>query len=147
MRNQGRFLGLGLSIPSSKLERAWAAGFFDGEGSFSIANRSQGQCAPQISVAQCNRGPLDRFRAAVFGIGKIYGPYKPKNQHSVKPEWRYKTGGCQASLTVVGALWPYLCEPQKSQCGVVMAEVVATRGPAGDRAREIRRRNASASQI
>ena len=54
------------------LERAWAAGFFDAEGSFSYAHAGRGRRRAQVSVSQGgDRYPdtLDRFCNAVGGMG------------------------------------------------------------------------------
>jgi hypothetical protein len=52
-------------------ELAWAAGFFDGEGSFSWTMPAAFGWAV---INQTNRASLERFKRAVAGLGKIYGP-------------------------------------------------------------------------
>jgi hypothetical protein len=53
-------------------ERAWAAGFFDGEGSTCCKENGR---AISMSIQQLDRAVLDRFAAAVDGQAKVYGPY------------------------------------------------------------------------
>lgn len=58
-------------------ERAWAAGFFDGEGwAAAVKNRSRRQPMAMINQAGAGGVPqvLARFRAAVGGVGTITGP-------------------------------------------------------------------------
>lgn len=53
-----------------KIELAWAAGFYDGEGCCFGSNKQF-----QISVAQVFRPNLVRFQNAIGGIGSISRPY------------------------------------------------------------------------
>lgn len=63
-----------------RYELAWAAGFFDGEG-WAAAVRQSGrtnhQPRAQVNQAGAGRAPeaLERFRAALGGLGRIGGPY------------------------------------------------------------------------
>lgn|SRR5574342_376375 len=61
----------------SETERAWAAGFFDGEGSTWANENSGNRKQVRMQVPQKNVEPLERFMKAV-GWGKIYGPYRKK---------------------------------------------------------------------
>ena len=93
-------------------ERAWAAGFFDGEGSVGFSPYSSGgrkYHRPSVQVSQNHRAPLDRFQAAVGGIGKVYGPYGPyKNQASTNPFWKYHATGRTVTAAIFDALGPFL---------------------------------------
>jgi len=101
-------------------ELAWAAGFWDGEGSCGCYGKNDGRkrVASDIylraSVNQNRREPLDRFVRAV-GVGKIYGPYIPtKNLLSQNPQWSYQVSG-KAVDTLFDLLWPWLCDPKREQ--------------------------------
>lgn len=50
-------------------ELAWAAGFFDGEGYTGYSARSY---SLRMCVGQKDREVLDRFQAALGGIGRVY---------------------------------------------------------------------------
>ena len=57
----------------SDLELAWAAGFFDGEGSTSVLKAQRDKYAYlRISVSQKHPECLERFQQAIGGYGKIY---------------------------------------------------------------------------
>lgn len=58
------------------IELAWAAGFFDGEGSFHAHASHKTNPKLAISISQKDREVLDRFHAAVSGIGGVNGPYE-----------------------------------------------------------------------
>ena len=88
-------------------ELAWAAGFFDGEGTTSYF-RSKNWYGPRMSITQKGRIPLDRFLAAV-GVGKIYIIRKRNGQYS----WNCQTK--EGVHNVLNKLWPYLCEVKKKQ--------------------------------
>lgn len=83
--------------PVAKLEIAWAAGFFDGEGHTSCT------ASLAITVGQVNRNNLQRFMEAVNGAGKIYGPYKKGG----KPIFTYQAYSDEA-FNVFRAISPYL---------------------------------------
>jgi len=58
-----------VSFQPNREELAWAAGFFDGEGSFSWTEAAAFGCTV---INQANKEPLERFQRAVAGLGKIY---------------------------------------------------------------------------
>lgn len=101
-------------------ELAWAAGFYDGEGSTSVATvkQSSGKTYRYIkmSVSQNEREPLERFMAAV-GEGKIVGPYKgrPRIHH-------WNVVGAGASRTY-SRIEPFLSGPKRRQFARVAGEV------------------------
>ena len=110
------------SFVRDELQLAWAAGFFDGEGSVFVNNnkRSKGGTTGKmyslvsvdISVAQVRREPLDRFHAAV-GIGTVNGPYAPRSNQ--QPHFRFNASGRPSVLHIATALWPYLSQPKREQ--------------------------------
>jgi hypothetical protein len=93
-------------------ELAWAAGFFDGEGStvHGIVNE---RVTIGISIAQTDERPLTRFKAAV-GIGAVNGPYQPKNPKH-KPSFAYTVNTFEHTQAVIAMLWRWLCEAKKEQ--------------------------------
>lgn len=91
------------------IELAWAAGFFDGEGTTCKTKGSyrSGSVATRLSVPQKGIVCLIRFQKALGGLGKIY----PR--------------ACQVSLFAIAKLedvdkaltllWPYLSTPKQEQ--------------------------------
>ena len=97
-------------------ELAWAAGFFDGEGSVRAKWNMKGprrNRAIHAIVGQREREPLDRFQAAV-GVGKVYGPSYTQTRDG-KPMWRWETGNRDYVHLVCWLLWPYLCSTKRNQ--------------------------------
>jgi len=92
-------------------ELAWAAGFFDGEGSI-CAWHSVNTTTVTLEVGQVSRIPLDRFQKAV-AIGSVNGPYKGKSGR--KDFYKWVTNGPKNVGDVVEKLLPYLCEPKRTQ--------------------------------
>ena len=95
-------------------ERAWAAGFFDGEGT--VYCWSNGRQMPVVRAAVAQAGPagrrvLCRFRQAV-GVGTIYGPYQQNNGQT--PYYRLDFN-LAATTHLRKILWPYLSGPKKKQ--------------------------------
>lgn len=88
---------------SIETERAWAAGFFDGEGTTFVNNTLA------LTVAQKDQRPLFRFQVAMGGLGQVRGPYREKC-----PISRFQSYGGDAQRCLM-LIWPYLCEPKKHQ--------------------------------
>lgn len=49
----------------------WAAGLFEGEGTVTVCRRE-----PRLALKMTDLGTVEEF-AAVLGVGKVYGPYRP----------------------------------------------------------------------
>lgn len=92
-------------------ELAWAAGFFDGEGSVHFAGASN-LC--YVSVGQKDRRPLQRFRDAV-DVGNINGPYS-----NARGSWYHWSVGGRKAARVLKLLWPYLSEPKREKAQLVL---------------------------
>ena len=98
------------------LELAWAAGLFDGEGHarFSLYKK-RGYGQPQMTVSQCDREVLDRFKSAV-GAGRIYGPYNRDGRgYNARPMHTWTAGKFREIERVADLLWPYLSTPKRVQ--------------------------------
>lgn len=88
------------------IELAWAAGFFDGEGSSYFVNGKY----PNISISQTDPRVLERFQRAVGGVGGVYGPYK--NTH--KPVYQYNASHRKA-VEAMNKILPFLGEIKTEQ--------------------------------
>lgn len=87
---------------------AWAAGFIDGEGCFTLAKSGRSSAsaywrAPLVSAGQKTLRPLEKLHS-MFG-GKIYGPQK-------SGMWYWKLQNAEQVRTVVPILLPYLVVKQ-----------------------------------
>lgn len=99
-------------------DRAWAAGFWDGEGCVSLTYRSYGYSTnpiPRIvvQVAQVDRRVLDKFQK-IMGYGNILGPYKPKTKNS-NPYYVWRVEGNTHLQEIFDILGPYLSEAKTEQ--------------------------------
>jgi hypothetical protein len=99
-------------------ELAWAAGFFDGEGSTTVCRVSQTRAYPRVGVGQIDRDVLDRFADAV-GVGKVYGPYSSKGGKQI---WSYAATSVDTTIEVFSRLWPHLSSIKKQQALRAFAE-------------------------
>lgn len=103
-------------------ELAWAAGFFDGEGSTHVAyswDRKDGTkgCAIQISLGQSGEEAvpiLARFNMAVGNRGKMNGPYGPHGV-SKKVVYQLQLSGFEKVQAVFCLLYTWLSAPKKEQ--------------------------------
>lgn len=94
---------------------AWAAGLFEGEGSFFINNKKadgkhyQGVTA---SLGSTDRDVLERFQA-VLGVGHIR-KHSPGDERW-RQSWQWGTGKFEHAQYVACLLWPWLCERRRGQ--------------------------------
>lgn len=111
---------------SREIELAWAAGFFDGEGSISagVAARNGGAVYLNMSVGQSGDSKttppasLERFRDAV-GCGTIR--YRRKRQNlGTRPMWYWHADGIEDTKQAVRALLPFILE-KRDQVAEAMA--------------------------
>jgi hypothetical protein len=77
-------------------ESAWAAGFFEGEGSCSNRTNTAGRrITPVLSITQVVREPLDRFQRVLGGRGRVNGPYR--NSGVRKPYFQFTSSNFEAT--------------------------------------------------
>lgn len=107
---------LGAFVDSRIIELAWAAGFFDGEGSASVLKAQRDKYAyPRLSLSQKNIIPLERFHKAV-GYGKIY---KSKTRDIYN--WNlYRTEDVEHVCSLLNG---YLSEPKRNQINEMFRKV------------------------
>jgi len=92
-------------------ELAWAAGFFDGEGSFINPHY---QCPTlRVKVSQTHPEVLQKFKHAVCDLGKLNGPYVGSGKH--KPVWIFQSGKFEHSQAVIALLWNWLWREKRNQ--------------------------------
>ena len=105
----------------SRHERAWAAGFFGGDGTVSATTT---RSLPDIRYlragivqAGSNGMPevLTRFRSAVGDRGAIRGPFMPKNPWSRQVQYAWHSGGADNVEKILGLLWPWLDDAKRAQ--------------------------------
>jgi hypothetical protein len=91
-----------------KHDVAWAAGFFEGEGTVGCRLQMQNN-KPYYrlvaNVTQTFREPLDKFQE-IFGTGKVRGPYGPYSGNR-QPHFQYNISGKNA-VEVLEKMLPYL---------------------------------------
>lgn len=103
-------------------ELAWSAGFFDGEGSTTLA-KGEGKGGPflHLSVTQCGKyakHQLIRLQKALQGIGQIYGPYQRANR---KEEYYWKATSFEHAQAAVAMLWRFLGPQKREQAKEALA--------------------------
>jgi len=101
-------------------ELAWAAGFFDGEGT--VMWRGQVRKELTLTVAQADIRPLMRFAEAV-GIPGVRGPYEPKNPNG-KLYYVYSVNSHVRVQAIVALLWKFLSEPKRHQAIMALSEAL-----------------------
>ena len=105
-------------------EAAWAAGFYDGEGSTSVWRSHT--TVTTMTISQVDRRSLDRF-LAVVGEGRVNGPYEVHSHPERQPIFYWKATGARAHRAM-RIIWPYLGTVKREQYEDVVAEVKVLRG-------------------
>jgi hypothetical protein len=108
-------------------ELAWAAGFFDGEGSIGCYITSNGKSyrSPRlmIQIAQTDPEVLERFRDSV-GVGRVTGPFSPKTEKS-REYWCYRVENFEKIQIIIVQLWQWLSSQKKSDMSKAMKTYLA----------------------
>jgi hypothetical protein len=113
------------AVALDPLELAWAAGFFDGEGS-TIVHRDEsrpGYLRLELRVPQSGHGAgvpsaLARFRNAVGDMGTIVGPDK-------RDIYNWVPGGRLEVIAVVAILWTHLGPVKRRQANEAIKAFLA----------------------
>lgn len=98
---------------SMRIDLAWAAGLFEGEGS--VGRYSSTTAA----IAMTDRDVLVRFAAAV-GIGRVYGPYIKKKK-SRKPVWLWRVSSYDTVAQLFQMLESWLGPRRREQFARALA--------------------------
>jgi hypothetical protein len=96
-------------------ELHWAAGFLEGEGSFTAVHagkrpdgRLRSSYNPMVHAGQVDRESLDRLQR-IFG-GRIY----KHNMHTGNPCWRWQLAG-RKGIALMMTLWSLMSERRRFQ--------------------------------
>ncbi len=103
-------------------ELAWAAGFWDGEGSTSIHTQKHSEHTyhyPKMSIGQVNPKPLYRFQAALGGLGTVNGPYDRKSPYNKQPIYIWHLHRWQYVQQALACLWSNISEEKQMQAKLV----------------------------
>ncbi len=102
-------------------ELAWAAGFYDGEGSISgMHEKATRRPRTAVCISQIEPTTLQRMQRA-FGFGKMYGPYhRNPPQHDV---YTFVIRDFEHAQAAIAMMWRWLSEPKRKQAAAVFAQV------------------------
>jgi hypothetical protein len=112
---------------------AWAAGFFVGEGWIScrLPTPSNRYSQLRLGITQASRhgvpAALERFRAAMDGLGSVLGPYVPTSPWSRQPQYRWQIGNERGARIVIRSLWPWLDQRKRAQATAALSALHASR--------------------
>lgn len=99
-----------------EIERAWAAGFFDAEGT---AQATRGRNV-MLSVAQTETSTLQRFGRAIGGLGAVYRKNSNQPAHW-KTGYRFQVHSLATCEQAVALLWEFLSQPKRRQIAAAWA--------------------------
>jgi hypothetical protein len=112
-------------------ELAWAAGFFDGEGStYTDPNL-------RVSVVQNDPYVLERFMRATGNLGRIGGGKRVYGR-AKKPLWTWRSSDWREAQAVIALMWKWL-SPQKREQALAAFAIYDAVGRADKHGRNFRR--------
>jgi hypothetical protein len=128
-------VGRGVPIDSSrrwspKETAAWAAGFFDGEGTIGVyGDARRPHITMEIAQASASTVPdtLDRFQRIV-GAGKISGPRFVRSPWSRLPQYRWQLARFVDIQRVAALLYPYADVVKRDRMVACIETVRVARG-------------------
>ena len=86
-----------------KMEIAWAAGLFEGEGCIHLAVH-----CPVLQLNMTDEDVVRKFHTVV-SCGTVSGPYGPRvGDRKTKPYWAWRVSGSEYPQTLIAAFWPHL---------------------------------------
>ena len=116
--------------PRDARELAWAAGFFDGEGSIVPIRRGTAPprlYLPQASTERSPHSALLRFRRAVGDLGRISGPRYLPDDWSKRPQWRWEATRFEHAQSVIALLWRHLGRTKRAEARDAFTTYLALR--------------------
>lgn len=99
---------------ATKLDIAWAAGLFEGEGCFTINSKS-----PACILASSDKDVLERF-VQIVGIGSVRLDTRSKIKDSYKDLWVWRAAGSPSSQYVIALFWDFLGSRRKDRAREVL---------------------------
>jgi len=106
-----------MDISRFQADLAWAAGLFEGEGSFSLQrNKKYPQWVyPRATLSTSDLDVLQRFQK-IMGFGKIYAQARRRND---KQLWVWNAGRKHHVFATISALFPLLGERRQAKAAEV----------------------------
>ena len=107
-------------------EFAWAAGLFEGEGSLSRNPQEgrRGRAKWVLAVGMTDQDVVERFHAAVGGLGAVRGPYVSRKDGVLhKPTWQWSCAKRAHVYALAAALYPNLGERRQAKFREALAEL------------------------
>jgi hypothetical protein len=114
-----------------EFESAWAAGLFDGEGTFGAYGSARMRpswrgVSMEIPQASADGIPeaLPRFRSAV-GVGSVSGPRMVPSPWTRLPQYRWQASGRHVCSAAIKVIWPWLSEVKRAEIRAAMQHLDA----------------------
>lgn len=109
-----------------RTDLAWAAGFWDGEGSaYLVGKRQRRRKQPHARINQSSLtgvpDVLTRFQRIV-GLGRVQGPDLREGR---EPLYRWETGNQRGVRRIAALLWPWLGKVKRKQLDAVVPTTAA----------------------
>lgn len=98
---------------------AWAAGLFEGEGTF-VLTRYSNRLSPHAAMQMTDEDVVRRF-AAVVGLGTI--SVRPPRKPGYKQAWLWQTTSLETVQAVGAMFWPWLGSRRKQRWTEIMHEL------------------------
>lgn len=78
-----------------------------------------------LRVVQVDREVLDRFSAAVGGLGKVHGPYHYRSMGpNRRAAWHWHVGRFEQAQAVIAMLWKFLGTVKRKQAAAALRDYI-----------------------
>lgn len=101
---------------------AWAAGYFDGDGTFSLAAGY-----PAVSIGGVDPELLERFKSIV-GAGNIIGPFVRSHPRRWSKRPQYFFQAYREARSIAEQLWPFLGGAKRKQTQTLERRALTWKG-------------------
>lgn len=128
-----------LSKPFSanREDLAWAAGLFEGEGTFSTRSGRNGGKRDRGLTAKIKMADEDVVRKfySIVTVGNLTGPY-PSDGIGTKSLWVWQTGSFEGVQAVIAMLWPWLHSRRKARAKELLIRYYSVEGIRGRKSKK-----------
>ena len=103
----------------SKIDVAWAAGLFEGEGCIHLARPTAKRVQPRLEIRMTDQDVLERF-CQVVERGSVQSRPYDQAPNSLKRVWKWGVYDCEGARHVLNLIWPHLGKRRKKKAEEVL---------------------------
>lgn len=99
---------------------AWLAGLFEGEGWLTIQHPTEKKFQIPTGITMTDEDVIKHVHDLV-GVGKLYGPYKPKGSIGKKMRWGWRINKVKDAVEFLSLIEPHLFNRRSTKIKAALA--------------------------